>query len=304
MKTFRYIGNGSDKIHELIAQKGCFEVTTTSRTTKIKTANINYLFAHTHYYGRIFGLLSQLKKMLNDNEQKILDAPFSGKPENVKYFMFSESQQNFKVDAGTIYDIPNIVEADISMAYYRTAYNLGFITKEFYERCKTLDKKDRLVLIGSIATVKCNEVYNNGLKISSEINKNELHRMAWFKICSYVDSVLITIKERLDKINPDIFLFYWVDGVYFRDFKMKGYSWQTLFKEISEIYPFDWKYKRVERMRVLNYGESLKIQLQKQGENKTFFYPKRDMKLYYLDKDGKPVDIDGAEILQSDKIKF
>lgn len=294
-KTIRYIGKARNTIDRLQLKKETFSVTTTSKTEKIKTNNVNYLFAESHYFGKIFGLLSQLKKMLNDNEEKILNAPFSGTSTEIKYYHFN-SERNFNVDAGTVYDIPDVIEADISKAYYKTAFNLGFITEEFYLKCKNLDKQDRLVLIGSIATIKTIDYYVDGRKTTSEIIKNDLHRMAWFKICSYVDNALIMLLERFNKISPDIFLFYWVDGIYFRNFEIKkGYNWQTVFKEITAIFPFEWKYQYMKRLRVINQGkQGLKIELTKQdGEKKTFFPPKKNIKFYYLDKDGKPQNVEG-----------
>ena len=131
--------------------------------------------------------------------------------------------------------------------------------------------------------------------------------MAWFKICSYVDSALITIMERFNQLSPDIFLFYWVDGVYFRKFEVtKNYNWQNVFSEVSELFPFEWKYTRINKLRVLNKGkEGLKVEITKgDGDRKTFFPPKRDIKFYYLDKDGKPIDIDDAKIVRNKRVKF
>ena len=305
-KTHRYIGKAKNTIDRLKLKGENFQVVTTSKTENVRTKNINYLFSEKHYYGKIFGLLSQLKKMLNDNYQHIHDSPYAGNSKNVEYYNFN-SKKNFNIDVGTIYDIPNVIEADISSAYYRTAFNLGFITEEFYLRCKSLDKTDRLVLIGSIATIKTIDYYEKGKRVKSEIVKNDLYRMAWFKICSYVDSALITLMERFNRLSPDIFLFYWVDGIYFRNFQVtKHYNWQTIFKEVTELFPFDWKYQRIKQLRVINEGEKgLKIEIKKQdGTKKTFFPPKRNVKLYYLDKDGKPVNIDSNNIPEMNRVKF
>ncbi len=305
-KTIKYIGDGKDKIDELKALSANFIVVTTSNTVNIKTHEANYLFAEKHYYGKIFGMLAQLKKMLNDNADKIINCEYSGKAGDMKYFMFSESERNFKLDTGVCYNIERVIEADITMAYYKALFNLGFIDEDFYLKCKNLNKEDRLILVGSIATVRIVDYYKDGVRIRSLPDKNDLFRMAWFKICSYVDSALIEIKERFDKLSPDIFLFYWVDGIYFRDFEvMKNYNWQNIFKEISEKYPFDWKYTRIDKIECENHGKAFSINVVKpDGQEKLFNYPKRKVKYYYLDKSGKAKDIDEIHIPVMEKVYF
>ncbi len=305
-KTFRYVGDGKDKISELKSLSENFIVVTTSKTVNVRTRDFNYLFSEKHYYGKIFGLLAQLKKMLTDNADVIFNCPFSGNARDVNYFMFSESKRNFKLDTDKNYEIPNVIEADISMAYYKAFYILGFINEDFYLKCKNLDKEDRLILIGSIATVRIVDYYEKGVRVKSLPDKNDLFRMAWFKGCSYVDAALITLKERFNELSPDIFLFYWVDGIYFRDFQVtKNYNWQTIFKEIQELFPFEWKYVRIKKIICENDGKVFKINIVKpSGETKVFNYPKKDVRYYYLDKNGKPVDIDISSLPLMSRVYF
>lgn len=306
-KTLRYVGKPNSRIRYLMSKKQDFLVVTTSKTTNIKTLTTNYLYADKHYFGKIFGLLAQLKKQLDANYEKIHNAPFSGKSSDVSYHKF-ESERNFRADAGTIYNIPDVIEADISMAYYRTLFNLGWITEDFYEKCKRLKKIDRLILVGSIATVKTIDTYIGGRKIRTDIEGREsIYRMAWFKVCSYVDSALITLMNRFNEISPDIFLFYWVDGIYFRNFEItKNYNWQTVFNEVSELFPFEWKYQRLKTLKVLNKDKKgLKIELVKaNGEKKSFFPPKKEVRFYKLDKDGKPADIDSPSLAEMKRLYY
>lgn len=293
-KTLRYYGSPRETIRRLKLSRETFTIVKTSKTTNIKTANVNYLFSEKHYFGQIFGLLEELKRQLDKNADKIEAAAFSGEHKNIKYFQFSKSLTNFNSDAGTIYDIPGVIEADITKAYYRGLLNLGFIDSAFYLKCIKLEKIDRLILVGSIATVKTVEHYENGLLIGSYVDKNDLHRLAWFKICSYVDSALLTLKARFDAISPDIFLFYWVDGIYFREFEVPnlGYDHKTVFKELQNLFNFEWETQKLKKVELLNTGSHLKIRLTKtNGDKKTFFPNKKEIKLYYLDKNGKPVDV-------------
>lgn len=294
IKTNRYYGSATETIKRLKLSRMTFTVVRTSKTTNVKTEKVNYLFAEKHYFGQIFGLLAELKRQLDNNAQLITDCPFSGEHKTIKYFQFSRSLKNYYADSGIVYDIPNVIEADITKAYYSALLILGFINAEFYARCIKLSKIDRLILVGSIATVKTIEHYQDGMLLGCSIDKNDLYRMAWFKICSYVDSALLSLKERFDQISPDIFLFYWVDGIYFREFEVPntGYGYKKVFEELKMLFGFDWEIQKLKRLQLLNTGTHLKIRLTKQnGTKKTFFPNRSEIKLYYLDKDGKPVDV-------------
>lgn len=293
-KTIRCYGDPKPTIQRLKLSRESFTVVKTSKTTNIKESYVNHFFADKHYFGNIFPLLKELKKQLDKNTKAVHDAPFSGEHKDVKYFEFSHSIKNLKFDAGTVYDIPNVIEADITKAYYRGMYLLGWIDAEFYYKCINLEKADRLILVGSIATVKTIEVYVRGTLVSTEVDFNEFYRLAWFKLCSYIDSALLSLKTQFDAISKDIFLFYWVDGIYFRDFSVPstGYNWKTTFKELQREFGFDWEIQKMSKVILENRGNGLKIKLTKpNGDVKTFFPNKREIKLYYLDKSGRPVDV-------------
>lgn len=305
LKTIRYYGDANETIKRLKLSRETFTVRKTSKTTNIKLDYVNHFFAEKHYFGNIFPLLKELKRQLELNTDLIHSAPFSGEHKDVKYFEFSRSIKNINLDAGTVYDIPNVIEADITKAYYRGMYLLGWIDSSFYYKCITLDKADRLILVGSIATVVTIEEYENGRLIHSEIEYNELFRLAWFKLCSYVDSALLSLKMQFDSISKDIFLFYWVDGIYFRDFctPVNGYTWKNTFEELKKVFGFDWEIQKLKSFQLENRGEGMKIKLTKRnGEEKTFFPSKKEIKLYYLDKNGKAVDV-WSDLLTND-LKF
>jgi len=187
--------------------------------------------------------------------------------------------------AGEVVTLENVWEADITAAYYRAALNLGFISKELFDTCLKLRKCDRLRLMGSIATRKYNERYDNGELESSEIKKDELLRSAWFKICSYVDMAMKTLKE----ILGELFLFYWVDGIYFyagKSGKGKRKPDDLLFweKVLGERFHFDWKLIKLSKFEIENKVTYCEIRLWKEGADEPKrFYPKREaIKGYYF----------------------
>lgn len=297
LKTIRYYGSAEPTIRRLKLSRETFTVRKTSKTTNLKLDYVNHFFADKHYFGNIFPVLEELRRQLDKNEKAILDAPFSGEHKDVKYYEFSRSVKNFEIDAGTVYEIPDVIEADITKAYYRGMYLLGWIDADFYYRCINLDKADRLILVGSIATVVTIEMYELGRLIHSQIDFNELHRTAWFKLCSYVDSALLSLKKQFDTISKDVFLFYWVDGIYFRDFAALAkdgtfYTYKEIFNELKMLFGFDWEIQKMKKVELTNTGTNLQIKLIKRnGDEKVFFPNRKEIKLYYLDKDGKAVDV-------------
>ena len=58
-------------------------------------------------------------------------------------------------------EFPHILEMDMTKAYYKMARNLDYISEEIYQICLKVPKHIRLRLIGSIATHKVVEKYEN-----------------------------------------------------------------------------------------------------------------------------------------------
>jgi hypothetical protein len=114
--------------------------------------------------------------------------------------------------SGDYTDIPNILEMDITKAYYQMCYNLGYISKSTFENLLGLPKYIRLRLLGSIATRKVIEKYEGKKAIEMKVVENLRLREVWNKICYEVGKVM---KECSDSIQ-DYFVFYWVDGIYFQ----------------------------------------------------------------------------------------
>jgi len=146
-----------------------------------------------------------------------------------------------KVPLGEVFD--NVVEVDIDQAYFETAYQLGIIDDNLYNKGKkgSIRKIARLTALGSLA--KKTYVYNfKGKKLKSrEIETDVLLQNLWFTICKRVSDVM---NEVIIDLGND-FIFYWVDGIYFKNTKTNlskvmakfieaGYN--SKFRKINQIY--------------------------------------------------------------------
>jgi hypothetical protein len=231
-------------------------------------------------------MLQRLKKEIQNRKFYVLNCEYSGSFDKVKYFEFKKDIENFTLDAGSYYELDNVFEADISHAYYRACYVLGFISKELYtDIIKKLSKHDRLRLLGCIASIKTTDIYENGILKNPDAPamQDELLRMAWFKICNYIDTALIDLKFLLG----DDFLFYWVDGIYFKvqnktDVFTYTAQWYKI-RQISLRYNLDFKTIPIKKFTLSNKKDYLEILIEKpDGSLKQFFPPKKQVKGYYF----------------------
>jgi hypothetical protein len=137
----------------------------------------------------------------------------------------------------------NVCEVDIDQAYWETAYQLGIIDDELYVRGSkgNISKKARLTALGSLAKKKYNYHFKGDKLLDSIIEKEPLLENLWFTICKRVSDVMHKV---ISELNGD-FIFYWVDGIYFKNtpenvskamsiFIENGYN--SKFKKINQIY--------------------------------------------------------------------
>lgn len=284
------IDQAAEEVQTLSNEKANFETIETASTIKIRVFRddgSSYVYWYLENTKQLYFLilLNKLKKEIEANEDTVNRSTFSEKISDVKYFAFNKDINEMQDDSGSIYALKDVWEADISHAYYRAAYVLGFISKGLYlEIVKNMTKHDRLRLLGCIASVKTTTKYFEGVPEEKPlIICSEILRSAWFKICHYIDSALIELKGVLGKD----FLFYWVDGIYFRytesgsDFKTSEH-WHNI-RRIFFKFNVDFKCIPIPLFTVINNNDYLEINIIKpDGKVKRFFPEKRQIKTYKI----------------------
>lgn len=196
----RFLKHLSSEVQFLIKTKQTFTLALTSYTAAIKILGdkINYLYTKD---GKIqdFSLVTKIKKEITASKLHV-DNVRTG---NIKYF----SLTNLKpCKHKKIYNI------DITDCYPTTLKNLGFITPEFHAEISKIDKIKKLKSIGQIATRKTVYEYQDGVAVNVFQKQNDHFRNVWFTICHETGETINECKN-----STDSFLFFWFDGIYFKN---------------------------------------------------------------------------------------
>jgi hypothetical protein len=135
----------------------------------------------------------------------------------------SEVQKNFKEDAispvlvspeyfklGEIDRKSAAVEVDLSKAYLTAAFKIGAISQKTYDRLNECAKTTRLMVIGSLATKRVISHYQNGVKVSTEVEQSQEMLQVWRWIVAEVDKTMREVAASLGKG----FMYYWCDAAF------------------------------------------------------------------------------------------
>jgi hypothetical protein len=267
--------NPDNEIQKLVKHKKTFKVLRTNRTCTIEINDIKYIYTETILKPKYFGLMAEIKKefLANQDELKI-EKKLS--PLDIQYVDFSESLKNMVDSQGLYFETENVVCMDITKAYYYTAFNLKLISKEFFTKCMKLPKHIRLMLVGSVATSKRIFDYENGKLLDVQIKEDEFLRQAWFKICDVVAQCMADIKNC---IGTD-FLFYWVDGIFF---KPNGGENLRISSILMEHYKYKFTLEYCNKIEIINNGSGNEMKVYKGNTIKNFTVPSYNTKAYYLE---------------------
>ena len=182
--------------------------------------------------------------------------------------------------SGDCIDIENILEMDITKAYYQMAYNLGYISKKFFEVTLKLPKHIRLRLLGSIATKRIIEKWENGKVVEMKIVEDLRMRDIWFHICYNVGKVMKECSEAIQ----DYFVFYWVDGIYFQQhphFNKENDPTKQIIQKIFQKNNLKFTINELEKISLQNLNDEIMLKCWKDGRVKSnFSVPHKKVKKY------------------------
>jgi len=235
-------GNPNDLIMQLKAEKKNFEVRRTTKSTLIVFDNFKYMFADSHFKSEHLNLFQKIKAEVHGNiESKKLTVPAY---QQSKYF---DTGQFKPIGLGEFLKFENVLEFDVNKAYYQALKKFGYISQQFFDKCVGLPKNIRLALVGTLATQKTIFFYKEGELDSYEIKKDEILRRVFFQLVEFIDKVL----DYFSKLAGDNFLFYWVDGIYLKNYERAEYHRDL----ISYEYDLDFSTERLKNLMVFNKGD-------------------------------------------------
>ena len=254
-------GNPDNLIEQLKNCKKDFKVSSTSNSTMLEFDLSKYLYSDSHFSKKYLHYFQKLKKEVTKNiQEKNIIVPDYQKS---KYFHFKEFEE---VTQGEILEFKNCIELDINKAYYVALYNLGYISKDFFNLCIELPKKIRLALVGTLATTKSILFYEDGVIKDHEIIKNDKLRNVFFHCVKVVDECLYSFSY----LAKESFIFYWVDGIYLKPYK----DLKRHLKFIENKYNLQFSTDLKERVLILKTSE--------QCTNIGVFKDNKDYKIFSL----------------------
>ena len=261
------------------------KTTTNSTTIEYKDDNTKYKIMFTDgQYMSIKEMILQ-KKLKKEVEERTENKQINYNGERIDFYRFDSSLKYMVDTAGDYIEFTNILEMDITKAYYKMALNLGYISEKTYKVCLVLPKYIRLRLMGSIATSKVIETYKNKELVKIEVKEDEQLRQIWFHICYNVGKIMLECAESIE----DYFIFYWVDGIYFQrnmNFGQTNDPSIQIIKNIFQKNKLEYSVNQLERITLQNYNDELILKCWKNGEVKSnFSVPHKKVRKYVFDDD-------------------
>tara|TARA_Y100000401_G_scaffold24428_1_gene16817 strand:+ start:2207 stop:3106 length:900 start_codon:yes stop_codon:yes gene_type:complete len=287
MITIRSNSSGKNNFIEYLKDCGYeFSVSTTTNSCIIIYSDMYHkykvVFSDGVYMSKKEMILQRKAKKDIEKQIKLLpDAKVSfSSSKKIHFFEFDSSLKYMVETAGDCVDINNVMEMDITKAYYQMAYNLGYISEKFFKECLELPKIIRLRLLGSIATKRIVETYKDGKIVEMKVVEDLKMRDVWFHICYNVGKVM---KECSNAIQ-DYFIFYWVDGIYFQrhpQFNEENDPTKQIIQKIFQKNNLKFSINQLEKISLQNLNNQIMLKCWKNGTVKSnFSVPHKKVKKY------------------------
>lgn len=252
-RLIKYLNNGVfEFIKELKDRKETFTAAHTSYTCLINLPriNTNYFFMKESGNKESMYLCTKIKSEIKKSNIHVDGVRSS----HVKYFNSNDLQNcSFK----------KVYNVDITNCYPTTLRNLGFITEKLFQDMEGMDKLTKLKAIGQIATRKTIYEYVEGVAVNLNIKTDELLRNVWFTICQETGESIYECQQAIDS-----FLFFWFDGIYFKNKKDA-----EIITEILTRRGYKCKFEVLENFKVKRDLNNLRINYSKGTTTKNFILP-------------------------------
>jgi len=173
----------------------------------IQTDNNKYMVSETKRSMNELGVINMVKS----DCWKWLESNYIPKftSSDVSYYNFVERNE---------IDTDEIVEVDISKAYWHLALNMGIISDKTYKKGMELKKLERLSVLGAIATTRKVYEFDGENTKYLELQYNKALKPIWFLISHKLGLIM---EEAIKCIGPEYFVFFWVDAFFVKESKRR-----------------------------------------------------------------------------------
>lgn len=174
------------------------------------------------------------------------------------------SKKNFNIVNGIDEcSYSEVINIDISSAYATTMFVNGLVTEKTFNMLQSLEKHERLPVMGMLAKRSLVYNYENGECTSTKLSLGE-NRQIFFHLIQKVEDTMQKCRE----IAGGNYLFHWVDGIF-----MKNDIPVTDLKKIERLLSdmgYKYKYEKVVNFDLKRQKSILTIQMTKNGEFKEY----------------------------------
>ena len=260
MKKRTYIIHSGDVnilLDEFKENEKDFTLKRTGYTVTLDSKRVKYLITSTIGGGELFKAANKIKKDVK-NSNFIIDIA----PKNtIFYYSVNKSIQT----GTTIYD--KLYNIDITSAYATVLLNNNIITKETYNYLRTISKPNRLKAVGMLATQTAIYEFINGMPISFKIKSIPDQRNIFLFCCYEIGRIMDEISIAIGKD----FIFYWVDGIYFKNEKNK-----EIIQNILNNYNYKHTFEQLNNFEIINKLNYIDINFDRKEKRKKFCVPKNN----------------------------
>jgi hypothetical protein len=174
------------------------------------------------------------------------------------------SKKNFHIVNGIgSCSYPEVINIDISSAYATTMFINGLVTEKTFSVLQSLEKHERLPVMGMLAKRSLVYNYEDGECTSTKLSLGE-NRQIFFHLIQKVEDTMQKCKE----IAGDNYLFHWVDGVFIKN-DIPVTDLQKIERLLSDM-GYKYKYEKVINFDLKRQKSILTIQMTKNGEFKEY----------------------------------
>jgi len=190
-----------------------------------------------------------MNKIQKDVEFAVLQMGFSDHliNESITPKFYSSAYQILPFSKKEVFNI------DLNSAYPTALYQLGLLSKETMDYLMRIPKIDRLAAVGCLAKHKNIYKYVNGILTETKQEISEF-RNIWRLMVNMVDSLL----RDLVNVDPENFVFYWVDGIFFKETPEKA-KLAEMDYHIKEC-GFEYKNEKITNFELRRFDDKIRVE--------------------------------------------
>ena len=242
-----------------------FEMAVQTYSTQIYTEDksVKHLFMNKSQSRSMFVAYQKIKKDVAEFDRKL------GKliPE-ILFPVYNEHK--FTKDE----NFPVVWNFDINSAYLCALKQTGIISEDTYIYCQGLSKPDRLACVGMLASRKTIFAYDENGNISDVWEEKSDYYKYFFWAVNYIGEAMSDTMRFIEL--KDIFLFFWVDGIYCVPCQPEELFESFIFANLKRDFGLDIKLEKLNNFRVKKINETFDVRYYKDTKEKRFLFKKDD----------------------------